>query len=53
LSLTDFTGYATASQVTGKVYAADMVTPTLNLTTTVQSMLTAYTDAAGRPSLIS
>jgi hypothetical protein len=51
LSLTDFTGYATASQVTGKVYAADMVTPTsVNLTTAVQSMLTAYTDAAGRPS---
>lgn len=50
-SLTDFTGYATASQVTGKVYAADMVTPTsVNLTTAVQSMLTAYTDAAGRPS---
>jgi hypothetical protein len=47
--LTDFTGYATASQVTGKVYAAD--TPTsVNLTTAVQSMLTAYTDAAGRPS---
>jgi hypothetical protein len=46
-----FTGYATASQVTGKVYAADMVTPTsVNLTTAVQSMLTAYTDAAGRPS---
>jgi hypothetical protein len=30
-----------------------MVTPTsVNLTTAVQSMLTAYTDAAGRPSLI-
>lgn len=51
MSLTDFTGYATASQVTGKVYAADMVSPTsTNLTTAVQSMLTAYTDAAGRPS---
>jgi hypothetical protein len=25
LSLTDFTGYATASQVTGKVYAADII----------------------------
>lgn len=51
MSLTDFTGYATASQVTGKVYAADMVSPTsTNLTTAVQNMLTAYTDAAGRPS---
>jgi hypothetical protein len=51
LSLVDYTGYATASQVTGKVYAADMVSPTsTNLTTAVENMLTAYTDAAGRPS---
>lgn len=51
LSLTDFTGYATAAQVTGKVYAADMVSPTSsNLTTAVENMITAYNDAAGRPS---
>lgn len=50
LSLTDFTGYATSAQITGKVYAADMVTPTSsNLTTAVENMITAYNDAAGRP----
>ena len=44
------TGYATAAQVTGKIYAADMAAPTgINLTTAVNNMLTAYTDAAGRP----
>jgi hypothetical protein len=44
------TGYATAAQVTGKIYAADMAAPTgTNLTTAVNNMLTAYTDAAGRP----
>jgi predicted component of type VI protein secretion system len=48
--LTDATGYATSPQVTGKVYAADMVTPTsINLTTAVENMITAYNDAAGRP----
>lgn len=48
-SLTNATGYATSSQVTGKVYAADMVTPTSSsLTTAVSDMMTAYTDAAGR-----
>ncbi|WP_366187356.1 ice-binding family protein [Flavobacterium ovatum] len=51
LSLTDFTGYAKAAQVTGKVFAADMVSPTsTNLTTAVENMITAYNDAAGRPS---
>jgi hypothetical protein len=36
--------------VTGKVYAADMATPTdVNLTTAVNNMITAYNDAAGRP----
>ena len=51
LSLTDATGYATSAQVTGKVYAADMAAPTpINLTTAVNNMITAYTDAAGRPS---
>lgn len=49
-SLTDFTGYATSAQVTGKVFAADMVTPTSgNLTTAVEDMILAYNDAAGRP----
>ena len=44
------TGYATSAQVTGKIYAADMASPTgINLTTAVNNMLTAYTDAAGRP----
>jgi hypothetical protein len=50
LSLTDATGYATSAQVTGKIYAADMAHPTpINLTTAVENMITAYTDAAGRP----
>ena len=49
-SLTDWTGYATSTQVTGKVYAADMADPTpINLTTAVEDMMAAYTDAAGRP----
>ncbi|MFA9390120.1 MAG: ice-binding family protein [Prolixibacteraceae bacterium] len=48
--LVDATGYATSAQVTGKVYAADMVSSTsLNLTTAVENMITAYNDAAGRP----
>ncbi len=48
--LVDATGYAESSQVTGKVYAADMVSPTsINLTTAVENMITAYNDAAGRP----
>jgi hypothetical protein len=51
LALTDATGYATSPQVTGKVYAADMADPTpINLTTAVENMITAYNDAAGRPS---
>lgn len=50
-SLTNATGYATAVQVTGKIYAADMVSPTpINLTTAVNNMNTGYNDAAGRPS---
>jgi len=50
-ALTNATGYATSSQVTGSIYAADMVAPTpINLTTAVSNMSTAYTDAAGRPS---
>lgn len=50
LSLTNQTGYATSAQVTGKIYAADMVSPTSeNLTTAVTNMITAYNDAAGRP----
>jgi hypothetical protein len=50
-SLTNATGYATSPQVTGKIYAADMVSPTsINLTTAINNMNTAYNDAAGRPS---
>ncbi len=49
-SLTHATGYATSPQVTGRVYAADMASPTpANLTTAVSNMETAFTDAAGRP----
>jgi hypothetical protein len=41
--------YSTSSQVTGKVYAADYATPTpSNLTTAVNDMELAFTDAAGR-----
>jgi hypothetical protein len=51
LALTDATGFATSSQVTGKVFAADMADPTpIDLTTAVNNMVTAYNDAAGRPS---
>jgi hypothetical protein len=49
-SLTNFTGYATSAQITGKIYAADMATPTSdNLTIAVEDMILAYNDAAGRP----
>ena len=49
-ALTNATGFATSAQVTGKLYGADMVSPTpINLTTAVNNMQTAYTDAAGRP----
>lgn len=51
MALTAATGYATSTQVTGKVYAADMADPTPNnLTTAVGDMVAAYNDAAGRPS---
>lgn len=51
LALTDATGYATSAQVTGKIYAANMADPTpINLTTAINNMTTAYSDAAGRPS---
>lgn len=50
-ALTNSTGYATSSQVTGSIYAADMVSPTpTTLTTAVGNMITAYNDAAGRTS---
>ncbi len=50
-SLTNATGYATSAQVTGHLFAADMADPTpINLTTAVENMITAYNDAAGRPS---
>jgi len=49
LALTNSTGFATSSQVTGKIYAADMAAPTpITMTTTVNNMVTAYNDAAGR-----
>jgi len=49
-ALVDATGYATSSQVTGNVYAADMADPTpVNLTTAVNDMITAYNQAAGLP----
>ena len=42
--------YSTASQVTGKVYGSDYISPTPSeLTIAVGDMETAYTDAAGRP----
>ena len=51
LSLTNATGYATSAQVTGHIFAADMAVPVpVNLTTAVNNMITAYNDAAGRPS---
>jgi hypothetical protein len=41
--------YSTSSQVTGKVYAADYMTPTpANLTTAIGDMMLAFTTAAGR-----
>jgi hypothetical protein len=41
--------FSTATQFTGKAYAADYVSPTPTvLTTAVSNMETAYTDAAGR-----
>jgi len=50
-ALTNATGFATAVQVSGKIYAADMVAPTpINLTTAVNNMNTGYDDAAGRTS---
>ena len=48
-SQTAETGYSTSAQVTGRIYAADMTDPTpSNLTTAVENMETAYTNAAGR-----
>jgi hypothetical protein len=46
----DSTGtFATSSLVTGKIYAADYTSPTpTTLTTAIENMRTAYTDAAGR-----
>lgn len=49
LPITNATGFATSAQVTGKIYAADMASPTSsNLTTAIGDMQTAYVDAAGR-----
>lgn len=42
--------FATSKQVIGKIYASNYTSPTpSNLTTAVNNMETAYTDAAGRP----
>src|SRR5450830_1374733 len=42
--------FSTSPQVTGKVYAADYTEPTPHyMTTAVNDMMTAYTNAAGRP----
>lgn len=47
-ALTADVGFATSDQVTGRVFAADMVAPTPdNLTTAVENMNTAYNSAAG------
>jgi hypothetical protein len=41
---------STSAQVTGNVFASDYAVPTpVNLTTAISDMMTAYTDAAGRP----
>lgn len=49
LAMTDASGYATSSQVTGKLYAADMANLTpANLAATIGDMFTAYNDAASR-----
>ncbi len=49
LSLTVANPYATAPQVTGKVYSPNYASPTpTNISTAVNDMQTAYTDAAGR-----
>jgi uncharacterized Zn ribbon protein len=49
LALIMNTGYATSSQVTGRIYAAAMTAPTPSiLTVAIGDMETAYTDAAGR-----
>lgn len=48
-SLNDESSHATSSQVTGRIYAADMDDPTpANLTTAVENMESAYDNAAGR-----
>jgi len=48
-SQTDYAGYATSPQVTGRIYAADMEDPTpANLTAAKGALTTAYVDAAGR-----
>jgi Ice-binding-like len=49
LILDGTTRFATAPQVTGRVYAADYASPTPSiLTTAISDMETAFTDAAGR-----
>jgi hypothetical protein len=46
--MVDDNGFATSTQITGRMYAADMATPTpANLTTAVDNMNTAYNSAEG------
>jgi len=50
LTLPAGAAFSTSLQVTGNVYASDYAAPTpATLTTATGDMLTAYTDAAGRP----
>jgi hypothetical protein len=52
LTLEPAAGFSESSQVTGFAYAADYAKPVpKDLTTAVHNMKTAYTDAAGRPSV--
>ncbi len=49
LDLPAYSAFSTSALVTGKVYAPGYMDPTpANLTTAVNDMMTAYTDAAGR-----
>jgi hypothetical protein len=49
-SITNGTGYATSSQVTGYIFAADMAPPTnTSLTTAVSDMITKYNTEAALP----
>jgi len=52
LALSDSGYFAASAQVTGRIFAADMSEPTtINLTTAVDNMLTAYNNAAGKSTI--